>query len=175
MDGFLIVTNKTNTISPLLLELRISSNQKKNQNYPNHRRQRRFSYSVAYLLESILPIGITTTTSTSTSTSTGNLNEGRYSDNFRNGGRRYSSSTNNKNNDNKATTKTSSSSTSSTTKGNNNGNGNGNGNIDHDSYSDYLMDINEIQQFRSILLSIPSTRQRLRFVLETFYQWRFYL
>ena len=171
VDEFLTVTNKTNTVSPLLLELR--TKEKGYSNYPNHRRQRRFSYSVAYLLESILPIGITTT---STSTSTGNtgsaassnnksnLNEGRYSDNFRNGGRRYSSSSNNK-----ATTKISSSSTS-TTKGNNDGN-----NIDHDSYSDYLMDINEIQQFRSILLSIPSTRQRLRFVLETFYQWRFYL
>ncbi|OEU08648.1 hypothetical protein FRACYDRAFT_249544 [Fragilariopsis cylindrus CCMP1102] len=190
VDEFLIVTNKTNTISPLLLELRNSSNQKnQNQNknkeekefsnyYPNHRRQRRFSYSVAYLLESVLPIGITTTststgsTASSSTNNNSNLNEGRYSDNFRNGGRRYSSSKDNKSYD-KATTKTSSSSTSSTTKDNNN---NGNGNIiDHDSYSDYLMDINEIQQFRSILLSIPSTRQRLRFVLETFYQWRFYL
>jgi hypothetical protein len=163
VDEFLIATNKTKTISSNLLELRCQNNNKE-EYYPNHRRQRRFSYSVAYLLESMLPIGITTTSTTgSTSAISSNNNDGRYSDNFRNGGRRYSSSSSSKSND-KATKK------SSTTKGSNNADGG-----DHDSYNDYLMDINEIQQFRSMLLSIPSTRQRLRFVLETFYQWRFYL
>jgi len=70
--------------------------------YPNHRRQRRFSYSAAYLLESVLP-----------------LREGREG-------------------------KTGS------------------------------FDAGEIQEFRALLLSIPSTRQRLRVVLETFHRWRLY-
>jgi len=189
LDYFLLNTNKT--ISPLLLELlpqqqqfvvdwpddftlqekydEYNNNDNKNKkdntttttekkfvnvlpyNYPNLRRQRRFSYSVAYMLESILPIGMTTTTATigsSNNYNDSNNNEGRYSDNFRNGGRRYSRK---KETDD------------------------ANADADHDSYSDYIVDGDEIQQFRSTLLAIPSTRQRLRFVLEKFYQWKLYL
>jgi hypothetical protein len=96
--------------------------------YPNHKRQRRFSYSAAYLLEGILPI--------SEGTSSSNHNEGVYSDNFRNGGRRCAPS--------------SSSDKTGT------------------------FEVDEIQEFRALLMSIPSTRQRMRVVLETFHRWRLY-
>ena len=70
--------------------------------YPNYKRQRRVSYSAAYLLESVLP-----------------LREGSE--------------------------------------------GNAGG-----------LDKEAIQEFRAQLLSIPSTRQRMRVVLEAFHRWRLY-
>mmetsp|Transcript_27468 Transcript_27468/g.75080 ORF Transcript_27468/g.75080 Transcript_27468/m.75080 type:complete len:656 (-) Transcript_27468:329-2296(-) len=82
------------------------------KSYPKRRRQRRLSYSAAYLLEAILPIG-----------TNGN-------DNFRGSVR-----------------------SSCATAG---------------------VDEVEIQELRALLLSVPSTRQRLRVVLEKFHQWRFY-
>jgi len=112
------------------------------------------SYSAAYLLESVLPIGnnnnnnnhnsntITTTNQSSSSSTSSAIDDGRYSDNFRNGGRRVRDSTNN----------------------NNNNNGD-------DEYIGYF-EVDEIQQLRALLLSIPSTRQRMRVVLEKFHQWR---
>jgi len=75
--------------------------------YPNRRRQRRLSYSAAYLLESILPIG-------------------------------------------------------------------GNNASVRSSCAASKIDEIEIQELRALLLSIPSTRQRLRVVLEKFHQWRLY-
>ena len=100
----------------------ISSN---NIVYPNQRRQRRFSFSAAHLLESVLPI----------SEGSSNHQEGIYSDNFRNGGRRCAP----KSDKNTGT-----------------------------------FEVEEIQELRALLLSIPSTRQRLRVVLETFHRWRLY-
>lgn len=82
------------------------------ESYPNRRRQRRISYSAAYLLEAILPIG----------------NNG--SDNFR-------------------------------------------GSVRSSCAKSGVEEV-EIQEFRALLLSVPSTRQRLRVVLEKFHQWRFY-
>ncbi len=95
--------------------------------YPNHRRQRRFSFSAAHLLESVLPI--------SEGSSSSNHPERIYSDNFRNGGRRCAPQS-----------------------------------------SDKIgtFEVDEIQELRALLLSIPSTRQRLRVVLETFHRWRLY-
>mmetsp|Transcript_5577 Transcript_5577/g.11541 ORF Transcript_5577/g.11541 Transcript_5577/m.11541 type:complete len:650 (-) Transcript_5577:127-2076(-) len=95
--------------------------------YPNQRRQRRFSFSAAHLLESVLPI--------SEGSSSSNHAEGIYSDNFRNGGRRCAPQSSDKTG---------------------------------------TFGVDEIQELRSLLLSIPSTRQRLRVVLETFHRWRLY-
>ena len=97
-----------------------------NSLYPNQRRQRRFSYSAAHLLESVLPI---------TEESTSNAQEGTFSDNFRNGGRRCAPDTDK-----------------------NTG----------------TFEVDEIQELRALLLSVPSTRQRMRVVLENFHRWRLY-
>lgn len=97
--------------------------------YPNHRRQRRFSYSAAYLLEGILPISEGRGGSGGSSSQP----EGVYSDNFRNGGRRCAPPS-----------------------------------------STGTFEVDEIQELRALLLSVPSTRQRLRVVLETFHRWRLY-
>jgi len=80
--------------------------------YPNHRRQRRFSYSAAHLLESILPIG-----------------EGGGSNTFAPESTKEHTGT---------------------------------------------FEVDEVQDYRALLLSVPSTRQRLRVVLETFHKWRLY-
>jgi hypothetical protein len=97
--------------------------------YPDHRRQRRFSYSAAYLLEGILPIS----EGRSGSGGSSSQPEGVYSDNFRNGGRRSAPPS-----------------------------------------STGTFEVDEIQELRALLLSVPSTRQRLRVVLETFHRWRLY-
>ena len=129
LDDFLVATKKQ--ISPILLALLPDENfmpkpwpsgfrlhkllEKQRQSgknlnnhsvYPHHRRQRRFSYSAAHLLEGILPID------------------------------------------------------------ENSSDGNGN------TYTTFETD--EIQKLRALLLSVPSTRQRLRVVLETFHRWRLY-
>jgi len=105
----------------------ISNSSSNSGMYPNQRRQRRFSFSAAHLLESVLPI--------SEGSSSSNHPEGMYSDNFRNGGRRCAPQS-----------------------------------------SDKIgtFEVDEIQELRALLLSIPSTRQRLRVVLETFHRWRLY-
>jgi len=105
-----------------------SKNSSSSSVYPNHKRQRRFSYSAAYLLEGILPI--------SEGTSSSNHNEGVYSDNFRNGGRRCA--------------------------------------LSSSSDKTGTFEVDEIQEFRALLMSVPSTRQRMRVVLETFHRWRLY-
>jgi hypothetical protein len=95
-----------------------SSSSSSSRLYPNHRRQRRLSYSAAYLLEAILPI----------------REGGADSDNFR-GSRCVPSS--------------SESNTGA-------------------------FEVDEIQELRALLLAVPSTRQRLRAVLEHFHRWRLY-
>lgn len=92
--------------------------------YPHQRRQRRLSYSAAYLLEAIVPIG------------SGSDTGGRYSDNFRSGGRRCAPESTGK--------------------------------------STGTFEVDEVQELRARLLSVPSTRQRLRVVLEEFHRWRLY-
>jgi len=153
LDDFSKATNKR--LSPILLSLlpsddrmpkawpsdfrlkdMIQQHQRKNpqsgsssshsNSYPNQRRQRRFSYSAAHLLESVLPISEGSST---------NPQEGIYSDNFRNGGRRCAPESDK-----------------------NTG----------------AFEVDEIQELRALLLSIPSTRQRMRVVLETFHRWRLY-
>lgn len=104
----------------------VSSYSSSNNEYPNERRQRRFSFSAAHLLESVLPIN----------EGSSNQQEGIYSDNFRNGGRHCAPESSDKNT--------------------------------------ATFGVEEIQEFRALLLSIPSTRQRLRVVLETFHRWRLY-
>jgi len=86
--------------------------------YPNHRRQRRLSYSAAYLLEAILPI----------------REGGAGSDNFR--GSRLATASSESNTG--------------------------------------AFEVDEIQELRALLLAVPSTRQRLRAVLEYFHRWRLY-
>lgn len=148
LDDFSTTTNKP--LSPILLSLlpdedqmpkawpsdfrlkEMLENQQKTDSvsnkslYPNQRRQRRFSYSAAHLLESVLPI---------TEESSSNAQEGTFSDNFRNGGRRCAP--------------------------------------DADKNTG-TFEVDEIQELRALLLSIPSTRQRMRVVLENFHRWRLY-
>ncbi len=151
LDDFSVTTNKP--LSPILLALlpnedqmpkswpsdfrlkkMLQDQQRKdpqkdstaNSLYPNQRRQRRFSYSAAHLLESVLPI---------TEGSCSNAQEGTFSDNFRNGGRRCAP--------------------------------------DADKNTG-TFEVDEIQELRALLLSVPSTRQRMRVVLENFHRWRLY-